>query len=314
MKHLNYLLLLICAFSYCACSSLEEDAAMKIEPVTPYLELATKIDSIPIDKNISRGTTSRPFFKKWLRTVLADALSGNKSINTQSNANNYPHANITVSAGGSIMSYKKYLQKLRMENLQYYSKHRIAAFPLLNDSTFWGGATSNLAWSDSLLTGSPTLIEPIQHGYIHNKIIADLYMEHGDSLFLYSPLKVDTLLRQELSSSVNLQYQSPDVMAPTDTIMINNILDICDASENLDECFTGLIDLYPYQRNELIVLRSIMDKLYMLDIETDQGEFFSNVLSLLRFANIPDSSKYIITSSLSIANASIRLWNLDGDE
>lgn len=305
-----YILLL----SMCwACSSTEEATTLPYHTVSaPYVELAKQIDNLQIrEYESSTAETTDRSFRKWMRVVTADMLAGMRPRSQQSGSEGFT---VGVSAGGSIMSYRKFRRNEDIvmggslppppsadEQFLYPFRHEIAS-----------GTGHNPGWAfENVAMDTSNLQSPDRQGEIHNRIIAEAYIEWGDSIFSRDVLRVDSLLRSRLAAVMPSGQEYFAAMTPQDTVRVSRILDVCETSNTWEGWYTGLTRLYPDEANELWVLRSILRRMYVLDIDADTGQFLTAAARLVRAADIPASSKQTIIASLSIANASVRLWNFN---
>lgn len=74
---------------------------------------------------------------------------------------------------------------------------------------------------------------------------------------------------------------------------------------------TELKIIHPNKSEELDVLKVSLEGFQYIDPETDNGQYAKSVVTLIEDSNINPDSKNALISGVSVANASVRLWNED---
>lgn len=148
------------------------------------------------------------------------------------------------------------------------------------------------------------------YGYIHNKVICDLYDLYGEGLFDLSIEELLPLVGHKVAEVTGKPYVTPSFTNEQESIeLLENAMNLYKKSETSSQFMNGLKRQYPSIANELDVLQTTLEGYQHIDINTDKGEYAREVIQLVNKANISDYSKQTIVSGVSVANASTRLWN-----
>lgn len=65
---------------------------------------------------------------------------------------------------------------------------------------------------------------------------------------------------------------------------------------------------------ELAVLKEVMRGYEILDIENDNSEYAQALVDIVSKSNISAESKKKLLGAIAVANASVRLWNIEAFE
>lgn len=160
---------------------------------------------------------------------------------------------------------------------------------------------------DALLTDSI--------GYYHNKT---LYSIFSDSL-KYDAFSNMSQSEQTLTIIDNLKEYScfrdmdrgnvsDEEIADKAVEISNLVVQYANESETESEFFDKLKSSGLLNDNTLDILKTVIDGLMQLDVESEDGEYYENVLKIIDEADIDDDMKLQLRGGVIIGQASNRLW------
>jgi len=154
--------------------------------------------------------------------------------------------------------------------------------------------------------------EELNDGTIHNKVIINLYNKYGEELFNKSEEVLIQNIAKEVAILTGCSAEEifPDIHSAKSEMAIYTNAYI--ESKSIDEYINHLIEYKPEKSEELEILKIALEGFQFVDAETDNGEYASRVTEIIYESNISPEMKEDLRSGVSVANASIRLWNTDG--
>jgi hypothetical protein len=171
-----------------------------------------------------------------------------------------------------------------------------------------GYASSNSDPAYSIINDAQIALSQVDgEGYIHNKAILDLYEENGDSLFFFSIEKLLPLIYEKVAIE-SRSSEGTYATSKEDTRIVNDVLSAYSSSTTIDEYFEKLKTISPGNDEVLDVLSIIMAGFDSIDAVANDGVYYNEVRKIVSHSAVSEETKEIIISSLSIANASSRLW------
>lgn len=315
-KNLFLGLALPLSFFFISCATQEEEVtSIETNVNASYADVITQIKAIQIpqkdlavyeeEQNFvqNRGVRWRRFWR-WLGIVMSDAVGGLKfQVNKGSLNTSVDLANAIAT---SISTYKIF-KSSEISTPQQFAKITSTGLPtpILNDSTYWKSPTGF-----DVYPGSSSDAEAHSSGYYHNRIITDLYNKYGNDILNLSVNVLDSLITQKVAV-YNVEHDMNYTVEGCDTASVNFVCSTCLNSESLEECIQTFTEQCPDMTSELQVIKAIFERLEEIDIDTEDGDFASEATYIIGNANIPDDVKVRLETILSIANASIRLWNFE---
>lgn len=148
-------------------------------------------------------------------------------------------------------------------------------------------------------------------GYLHNRVIVNLYEKYGESLFELSTQEFTDLAFDELAVVEGKPVEYSQSEKNELCASIDEYVNAFVTSETSDDFFNYLKTKYPDKNGEIEILRAAMDGFTALNVNEDEGDYVKRIMGLVDNSNLTEDSKKNVKSSLAVANASTRLWNED---
>ena len=155
-------------------------------------------------------------------------------------------------------------------------------------------------------------VEPGSAGYIHNKVIINLYEKYGTSIDTLTTEQLVDLSSKEvctLTDENNLPISKSDAV-----LLVNNIAGKMDLtksiSENIENLKTLTID--PELQNKLEICGTFIEGLQMVD--DNDTTYVKSAHDLIINSNLPTNDKIELQNALSVGYASAKLWNTEALE
>lgn len=280
MKRVVFLSIVICVLVSSCGKRIEADESLS----NPYVELSTQIQGLN-QNYITPGTKAR--WWKYLITAVADAGVGLAT------------GRIDYAISASSLTWTM------LKDLSDNSGSSSTA-PELGDRN-----TSIYDVDVSLTNLDVYEEEGLSDGEIHNIVINNIYNVYGEAMFELESEELLVLVANEVASLTNSNPSS--VISDIDracsevSVYTNAYL----RSSSVDDYIAELKAIHPDKADELDVLKAALEGFQFIDPETDDGQYARDVVNLIEDSDIDDASKNTLTSSVSIANASVRLWNND---
>ena len=319
MKKLLFVLFTLSVIAFAACSNDDaytetsgmdgtevNDSAMQI--VQRNLELSKLQCSLQDYNAIYFGEQSpetrgwfKNFFKKalaCLATIGADALGG---------VLGGVAGGITASGivGGAIAFKVHRLVITPFGNTR--ASIGDSPFDVLNDSTLY----LSLVVPDGIYGENDSI------GYYHNKVLSGVF---GNPVRLkaYSELseqeQAQVLVTEMKKVPYLRDYYGKDIDDPEKVNIGINVADvimkIADEVETEEEFFARLKDAGLTDENVISVMKEVLEGLGNLDVETDDGQYYQEVLNIIADSNLDDATKLRLSDGVIIGQASNRLWSL----
>lgn len=167
--------------------------------------------------------------------------------------------------------------------------------------------------TDALPELNGNLIED-NAGYIHNAVIINLYEKFGDALNEFSDLELANAINSEYDEVVrnsNL-ISNATIENDIDIEAVNNFISLVGSCNDVDELINTMIREYPACRNELEVIGSVLKQLAEKDIDEDIiDDYVEEIIYAIKSSAIPNNSKDVLKSIISVAGASRQIWDLE---
>ena len=179
--------------------------------------------------------------------------------------------------------------------------------PLMSTSLIKSNSTTCAPLQLSAKIDDQTIV--INDGVLHNSTIADIYSVYGNDMF---SVPLDTLLCKFNCEAE--AYGMSNSESDTANQMVDVISQICETASNLDDFFAQMTKAYPEMTGELAVLKEVMRGYDILDIENDNSEYAQALADIVSKSNISAESKKKLLGAIAVANASVRLWNIEAFE
>lgn len=148
-------------------------------------------------------------------------------------------------------------------------------------------------------------------GYIHNKVIIDLYEELGDELKNISADDLAVYISREYETVIKdaglvSKCQSEQVI---DRSVVNQICELASNCDDVTEFIASLKKKYPMCAQELDILENAMQMIMSQELEEEQIDNYTrDVIKTVGYSNIPNNSKNIIKATVGVSAASSQLW------
>lgn len=280
--------ILMTLFTVISCSTNQKDDFQRIEnemvEITPdYLEVIDGINEINAGL---KSVETRARWWKYLCTAIADA--GVSLI---------PGSNVAAGISASTLVWG-----MLKEVKKAVDDTRAATEPILSlrDSSVSLTRLVDPDWNT---------YESDSDGYLHNRVIVNLYEDYGEALFDLSTSEFTDLAFAELARVEGREIEYSQSEMDEIYTSIDEYVNAFITSETPDDFFNYLKIQYPGKNGEIEILKAAMDGFMALDVNKDEGEYVKKVMGVVDDSNLNDDSKKNVKSSLAVANASTRLWN-----
>lgn len=153
--------------------------------------------------------------------------------------------------------------------------------------------------------------EGSRSGYLHNRVIFNLYETHGDEFFSLPEEEMALLVSEEVSL---LTGEDADLLyaATIDNMsIINRCVELCNVDSTVEDYFISLKNEFPEKEQILSIYEPIIEGLQTANPVEDNGEYVTLIMSVIDNSSVQQSIKEDLKSGLTIANASARLWNTE---
>lgn len=167
----------------------------------------------------------------------------------------------------------------------------------------------NKAPSSSLKSNALDGIEVGSAGYIHNKVLIDMYEKYGESM---DTLTTEQLLDLASNEVYNLTGEASLSLSKSDAVLlVDNVVGKMDLtksiSENIESLKTLTID--PELQSKLDICGTFIEGLQMVD--DNDSTYFESANELIINSDLPTADKLELQDALSVGYASAKLWNTE---
>lgn len=278
MKKYLFIAAAICVFLSSCAKNDSASIEIKNEPSSnPYAELSAQIESLNQDYLIPE---TRAKWWKYLITAIVDAGVG--------------LINLDVGEAISASTFTWNVLK-EIKEKSTTSATDVALEPSLRASEI---SLTNLEIS-----------EGNNDGEIHNTVIYNLYDRYGEEMFEFESEELLSLISTEVYNLTGSSPVSNDTNIEAFAAEMDTYTSAYLRSNSVNDFVTELKVLHPDKADELEVLKVSLEGFQYVDPETDNGEYAKKVVTIIKDSNIDSTSKDALISGVSIANASVRLWN-----
>ena len=306
MKKYLFIAAAICVFVSSCAKNDSASIEIKNEPSSnPYAELSAQIESLNQDYLVPE---TRAKWWKFLITAVADAGVG--------------------LATGNV-GYAISASSLTWTVLKDVNGKSDSSSSSTSSSSTSSSSTSSSSTSSSTSPATGEFIKPsikevetslvyldvcdgsVNDGEIHNTVINNIYNRYGEEMFELESEELLTLVATEVAYLTN--STSSSVIADIDKA-VSDMSVYTSAylrSNSVNDYITELKIIHPNKSEELDVLKVSLEGFQYIDPETDNGQYAKSVVTLIEDSNINPDSKNALISGVSVANASVRLWNED---
>lgn len=167
----------------------------------------------------------------------------------------------------------------------------------------------NKAPSSSLKSNALDGLEIGSAGYIHNKVLIDMYEKYGESM---DTLTTEQLLDLASNDVYNLTGEANLPLSKSDAVLlVDNVVGKMDLtksiSENIESLKTLTID--PELQSKLDICGTFIEGLQMVD--DNDSTYFESANELIINSDLPTADKLELQDALSVGYASAKLWNTE---
>lgn len=167
----------------------------------------------------------------------------------------------------------------------------------------------NKAPSSSLKSNALDGLEIGSAGYIHNKVLIDMYEKYGESM---DTLTTEQLLDLASNDVYNLTGEANLPLSKSDAVLlVDNVVSKMDLtksiSENIENLKTLTID--PELQSKLDICGTFIEDLQMVD--DNDSTYFESANELIINSDLPTADKLELQDALSVGYASAKLWNTE---
>lgn len=148
-------------------------------------------------------------------------------------------------------------------------------------------------------------------GYVHNKVLINLYEKYGDEMNFMSASESTQLISEEYEKVIKEANLTVDNNTADDVDLnaIYRIRDLAKKSEDTKHFIELLKEEYPDRKEELNILGLTIENIMNGQIqEDDLNSYNKDILNTIDESDIPDDSKKLLKTTVSVANGSSQLW------
>ena len=281
--------LLMTLFTVISCSTNQKDDFQRIEnemvEITPdYLEVIDGINEINAGL---KPVETRARWWKYLCTAIADA--GVSLI---------PGSSVATGITASSLVWTM------LKEVKSKQETRAVSEPVISirDTSISMTCLESPEWKK---------YDSDSDGYLHNRVIVNLYEDYGESLFDLSTSEFTDLAFAELARVEGREIEYSQSEMNEIYTSIDEYVNAFISSDTPDDFFNYLKIQYPDKNGEIEILKAAMDGFTALDVNEDEGKYVKKLMGIVDNSNLNEDSKKDVKSSLAVANASTRLWNED---
>lgn len=143
-------------------------------------------------------------------------------------------------------------------------------------------------------------------GYLHNKIIYDIYNEDPDKFENYTADELYEVTYRHVE-----KYYTIGNSIDKNEIIDNSkaVVSIAESSVDSDEMFAELKKIAPGKDSELEIVQLYFDNISIIQDDTDLlKEYSEGFTDIVKAADISDGAKDVIVSTIGVAGNSAMLW------
>lgn len=148
-------------------------------------------------------------------------------------------------------------------------------------------------------------------GLIHNKVILDLYEDHGEALFAYNEDSLLPLVAEKVSLETECTIGEASLTIQEQQNVVNKTVNAYATSSTIDEFINNLELSAPERAALLEIVNVILNGFDSIDAVADNGIYCASVQNIISESTVSEEAKQILTSTTSVANASARLWKVE---
>lgn len=276
-KSIFFSVLIVCAFILSSCSSDEKINVVDEQTKTAFDDVKANVMALNVETfGQIRKPETRARWWKWLVTIAVDAGAG------------FGTGNAAVGISASTLTWTM----LKSENVKNQSIH-----------------PAEVSMEHIALEKLNYITSDIDMGYVHNKVLVTMYEKYGESMFSFSNETLVSLVNKEVAALTGQELSSLELQPSYVLSETKKYIDAFDPNGTIEEYFSNIKRFVPLVRHaELDVLEVVMDGLLQVDIDTDNGKYASNVITIVNNSNLTITQKNNIINGVSIGNASRRLW------
>lgn len=259
-----------------------ETQVINLDPQYDVLvDSLTKLTNTTVlDFQVNMHTSRASFWKKWTKklfvVVLCDAIGG-------------VTGNIV---GAAFTSYCA----ARSQGLLPYNPGDV---DILNNRSLDQQLLADTTWARTPADNS---------GYLHNKVLVQLYEKHGDDLLTIPTNQIYAEADSIVTNDFGIGIVRPADQSAAETLYAQ-LAEVGENSETITDFFTAWKQLHPDNRNQWNVLEVVMNGFYELDLNADNGQYLNSVIQTINTSSLPDEEKQSLRTCISIGHASAFLWS-----
>lgn len=148
-------------------------------------------------------------------------------------------------------------------------------------------------------------------GLIHNKVILDLYEDHGEALFSYGDEALLPLVEKRVSKETESFSDGTSLSVQEQKDIVAATVNAYASSSTIGEFIANLELSAPEKSALLEVISIILEGFDSIDAVDDNGEYSAAVQEIISDSGVSEEAKEILVSTTSVANASARLWKVE---
>lgn len=148
-------------------------------------------------------------------------------------------------------------------------------------------------------------------GLVHNKVICDLYEDKGENLFNLEKDELLPLVAEKVSIESDCTVEEASLLVSNQFDLVDQTVEAYLSSETIDEFIDKIKLSAPDKVVLLEVVDIILDGFDSIDAVEDNGAYCSSVQKIISESGISSGAKEMLISTVSVANASARLWKTE---
>lgn len=145
-------------------------------------------------------------------------------------------------------------------------------------------------------------------GVLHNQIILEIFDENGETFYDMSESEMNEIVLSKVEKYCGELPNDILLQLPEVALQVEETTRLLDF-DSFDASFDKVIELLPEYKNEVLVTKTYCKKLAVLPNETTKLEYNEQFNQIIVESSIPNSSKELIRSTISVAVNSNLMWD-----
>lgn len=148
-------------------------------------------------------------------------------------------------------------------------------------------------------------------GALHNQIILSLYSQYGEDMFSLPNDQLISLIEQETATLMGVPLSEAAITPLMRKKVVYFTVNAYLTSSTIDE-FVNKLKLSATDKAALLdIIDEILEGFDSINVVEDNGNYAQEVNMRIDSSDLPDTTKSTLKATVSVANASSRLWIIE---